>query len=98
MRNLLRIDGAMHRKHPKEPHHYLFVLGVEPSRQGQGVGRALLDALSARADDAKLPCYLETDTEDNVRFYRSAGYDVIDELRIASLGDLHMWCMRRAPR
>lgn len=95
IRNLLTIDAAMRKKHVKEPHHYLFVLGVEPEHQGKGIGRALLDALAARASEAQLPCYLETDTEENVRFYQSAGYEVIDEVVVPKLGGVRLWAMRR---
>ena len=51
------------RLHIKEPHWYVFVLGVRPERQGEGLGRALLDPALARADRDRLPAYLETTKE-----------------------------------
>ena len=41
-------------------HWYLALIGVDPSRQGHGVGIALLRAMLSRVDVDGLPCYLET--------------------------------------
>jgi ribosomal protein S18 acetylase RimI-like enzyme len=60
----------------KEPHWYLMAIGVSPSRQGTGVGNALLEAGTSRADAAGVPCYLETGTESNVEFYSKRGFEV----------------------
>jgi ribosomal protein S18 acetylase RimI-like enzyme len=98
IRNFLRADGYMTKRHPEEPHHYLFVLGVEPARQGQGLGKALLARLAARADEDGLPCYLETDKESNVRLYQRAGYEVIDEGDVPTRPTFHLWTMIRPPR
>lgn len=84
--------------HLREPHFYLFVLGVEPSFQGRGIGAALLRSLTARADAARKPCYLETDRISSVRLYERHGFEVTREIDIAPLGDLHLWLMRRDPR
>jgi len=93
--NFLRADGYMGKRHPEVAHHYLFVLGVEPAMQGRGIGKALLARLSARADDDGLPCYLETDKEENMRLYRSAGYQVIDEGMVPTRPPFRLWTMIR---
>lgn len=77
------------------PHWYLLAIGVEPARQGEGIGGELLGPVLARADASGLPCYLETQTERNVKFYENHGF------MVASTGEacgLHMWTMLRAPR
>ncbi len=89
-------DAWMRRHHLHEPHHYLFVLGVDPARQGRGVGGALLRRLSSSADHDRVPCYLETDTEDNVRLYRHHGYAVTRDETTRLLGNLRFWTMQRA--
>ncbi|HMO53757.1 MAG TPA: GNAT family N-acetyltransferase, partial [Tepidiformaceae bacterium] len=33
-----KVFAAVEKKHPNEPHWYLSVLGVDPDRQGQGIG------------------------------------------------------------
>jgi GNAT superfamily N-acetyltransferase len=60
----------------------LFVIGVEPARQGQGVGTALLRPMLARADREGMPVYLETHSSRNVGFYRKSGFIVAGEGRI----------------
>jgi GNAT superfamily N-acetyltransferase len=82
--------------HPREPHHYLFLLGVDPSMQGRGVGRTLIGPILERCDRDSLPAYLETATERNIPFYQSLGFVVTGEHHIED-GPL-MRFMRRAPR
>jgi ribosomal protein S18 acetylase RimI-like enzyme len=90
---LARLDGAIAGEHFKEPHWYLFVLGVHPSQQGRGLGGTLVKAHLERAAADGVPAYLETDREDNVRFYGRFGYEVVKQLTLAPLGNLQMWLM-----
>ncbi len=75
-----------------KPHWYLLALGVDPSRQGEGLGGALLQPVLAQADASGLPCYLETQTERNVRFYEKCGFVVSSE---GEPHGLRVWTMRR---
>lgn len=77
------------------PHWYLSVIGVEPSRQGRGIGSTLLDPVLARADAARLPCYLETQSEHNVRFYEKHGFKVS---HAGAVRGLRIWSMLRTPQ
>jgi ribosomal protein S18 acetylase RimI-like enzyme len=86
------VFGRLTALHPLDPHWYLSVLGVDPARQGQGHGRALLDYWLRQVDEAGEPGYLETDRSSSVRFYRRAGFEVVEELKIF---DVDIWCMRR---
>lgn len=79
------------------PHWYLMILGVEPERQGQGIGSALIAPTLARADAAGLPCYLETAKERNLVFYRRHGFEVRHEENIPG-GGPKVWMMVRQPR
>lgn len=96
VKRLIVLDQWLQRHHPRIPHHYLFVLGVEPHLQGRGLGRAMLEHLCARAGE--LPCYLETDKESSVRLYRSAGFDVVRDEVIPGANHLRMWSMQRPGR
>jgi len=87
----------LRRRDAPEPHWYLWVLGVDPPRQGQGVGSALLQPVLARADGEGLPCYLETDKPVNVSFYRRHGFAVLVEDDLPG-GGMHYWTMKRPPR
>lgn len=61
------------------PHWYLMTVGTRSGRQGQGLGSALVELGTSRADDAGVPCYLETGTDSNVAFYRKRGFEVIGQ-------------------
>ena len=87
----------LHHRDMPEPHWYLMLLGVDPPRQGQGVGGALIAPILARADTEKLPCYLETQKQINVPFYERNGFKVLVEDDIAG-GGPHYWTMKREPR
>ena len=65
--------------HVEEGHHYLGMIGVRSDRQGQGVGRRLLDAVHglSAADPASIGVALSTEVEANVGLYRHFGYEVI---------------------
>ena len=96
--NFLRYDSWSKRRHIREPHYNLFVIGVDPKRQNKGVGRALLENLAKQADADHLPCYLETDTKENVKLYRKHGYEVENEDVVALPEPLRMWTMKRPAR
>jgi ribosomal-protein-alanine N-acetyltransferase len=51
-------------------------IGVDPAWQRQGVGRTLLNALLAKADEARAPVFLEvrTNNEPAIRLYEAHGF------------------------
>jgi GNAT superfamily N-acetyltransferase len=69
--------------HPDEPVWYLPFVGVEPSRQGQGLGAALVGAGLTRARADGLPAYLEASTPRNRSLYERLGFEVAGEIRAA---------------
>ena len=94
---VLRGMREMERRHPRRPpHFYLAVLGTEPSRQGQGIGSALIEPVLEACDRDAVPAYLETTTERNVDFYSRHGWRVTEELRMPK-GPL-VWLMWRDAR
>ena len=97
MRTLNTLE-KLHKGAVPPEHWYLSVLGVEPDRQGQGVGGALLQPVLARADADHRPCYLETQKERNVPFYERHGFEVVVELPPEADGRPRMWTMRREAR
>lgn len=91
-----RLLSAVARHHPRQPYHYLGVLGVDPAFQGRGLSTRLLRPTLDRADAEGTPCFLETATESNVSLYRRFGFDVTRELRLP--GAPVVWLMTRPPR
>ena len=89
-------ESRVHEARMQGPHWYLELLGVEPSCQGQGIGGRLIQPTLAQADADGLPCYLETGTEKNVRFYEKHGFEVIAEEMLPG-GGPRFWAMMRPP-
>lgn len=92
---LSRIDD-LHKRIMTRPHWYLWVLGVDPSARGQGVGGRLLEPVLSRADADGVPCYLETQSEWNVAFYERRGFVIKSIETMDELG-LKIWIMVREP-
>jgi GNAT superfamily N-acetyltransferase len=53
---------------------YLSIIGILPSAQGRGLGATLLAGTLAEASQAQVPCYLESFTPRNLRFYERLGF------------------------
>lgn len=70
--------SVMHKVTPKEPHFYLFTIGVVPEGQGKGLGGALLRSGLAQADRASMPTYLESSKADNIPIYQRYGFELRD--------------------
>lgn len=88
---------ALEKQHPREPHYYLFLLGVEPALQGKGVGSALLGPVLARCDAEGMPAYLETANPRNLPLYERHGFRVRAEFTVPHGGPLN-WLMWRPGR
>jgi ribosomal protein S18 acetylase RimI-like enzyme len=92
----LRGMNAIDAVHPHEPHWYLWMLGVDPERQGEGLGSRLLDEVLARCDAERVPAYLEASTERNRALYLRHGFEDAGELRLPGNGP-RIWPMWREP-
>jgi ribosomal protein S18 acetylase RimI-like enzyme len=93
---VLRLLGERKKELMPDPHWYLAAIGVNPERQGEGLGSALVQSGIRRADRDNTPVYLETETEGNVGFYQHLGFEVIEQITAAGL-DLPLWLMTRRP-
>jgi GNAT superfamily N-acetyltransferase len=97
LRLVTNVIGALeerHRHHAPQAHFYLSALGVEPERQGEGVGTALMQPVLDRCQRDGIPAYLETATARNVLLYERLGFDVVEELTLPNT-DVHGWLMLR---
>jgi ribosomal protein S18 acetylase RimI-like enzyme len=82
--------------HPTEPHWYLPLIGVDPTRQGQGYGSALLRHALQISDRDRLPAYLEATSPHNRRLYERHDFEAIGEIQSADSPP--MWPMLRTAR
>jgi len=95
IRSMMSDLEGLHRRRRAEPHWYLSLLGVDPDVQRHGIGTALLHRLLSRMDSESFPCYLLTQSADNVRFYEGRGFRVVAGADAAQ-GRLHLRLMRRS--
>src|SRR5437764_2807723 len=79
---LVRFLGGMHARLMPEPHAYLSFLGVEPERQGQGLGGGLLQPHLQQLKASGTSAYLETLKARNVPFYERHGFRVLEQSTI----------------
>lgn len=88
---------AMAQHHPREPHAYLFTVGVAGAGRGRGLGRRLMEPVLAACDRAGTMAYLENSNPANRRFYNSLGFERV-ELFHARPDSPPLEAMRRLPR
>lgn len=95
LRRGARFDATVKANRPREPHWYLNTLAVNPGAQRAGVGTALIAPGLERADASGLGAYLETQTRDNIPYYRRFGFEETGEVTVADSPPL--WLMWRPP-
>jgi GNAT superfamily N-acetyltransferase len=88
----------LERHHPRTPRHwYLHYIGVEPRRQGRGLGAALLAPVLELCDREGTPAHLESSTERNRALYERNGFTLTETFHMPAGGPplREMW---REPR
>jgi ribosomal protein S18 acetylase RimI-like enzyme len=68
--------------HPKEPHWYLPLLGVDPLHHGKGLGSALLQHALAACDQDNKFAYLESSNPKNIPFYERHGFGLLGTIQV----------------
>jgi ribosomal protein S18 acetylase RimI-like enzyme len=76
----LQYTLAMEKARPRHDHWYLCLLATDPMAWRRGIGTALLEPGLASIDDEGLPCYLETQKEANLAYYRRFGFEETERL------------------
>lgn len=77
---------------PEDDHWYLQMVGTHPDWQRLGIGTRLIRQGIERATSDGLGIYLETETVENVAYYRHLGFEVRSEWMV-SAGGPQMWGM-----
>lgn len=67
---------------PAEPHWYLPLVGVEPAKQGRGLGTALLGYALKRIDREGRIAYLESTNPANIPLYQRHGFEVVGTIQV----------------
>jgi GNAT superfamily N-acetyltransferase len=74
LKDIEAIFEQMASYHPHGRFWYLPLIGVDPARQGSGIGSALMRYALARADRDGLPAYLESSNPRNITLYERHGF------------------------
>jgi GNAT superfamily N-acetyltransferase len=93
---MLATIGRTAAYHPKEPHWFLPLVGVDPARQGQGHGAALMAHALAECDREHLAAYLESTNPRNVTLYERHGFRALGRVPLG--GSAAFVPMLREPR
>ena len=78
---LAQVGEQIRAFHPDEPHWYLAAVGVDPSRQGEGLGSAMMKEGLRLCDAQGKPAYLESSNPRNIPLYERHGFEVIGEVQ-----------------
>lgn len=83
-----------------QPHWYLYMLGVAPVHQRQGIGTRLLEHGLARADTARepRPAYLESFNPQNLSFYYRQGFKQLETACTPNENGPRFWMLARQPK
>ena len=74
------------------PYFLLDMIGVEPSLQGQGFARRMVEEKLRDLDSQRLPCYLETSRMSTARYYERFGFELAGQYRLATVD---VFCLLR---
>ena len=91
---LLRKATAEH--DPINPHFYLWLMAVDPERQGAGIGGGLLTAVLDICDERQTLAFLEATRPENRRLYERYGFEATGEIPLPD--GPTKWPMLRPPQ
>lgn len=91
-----RVLDERHARDVAPRHGYVWLIGVEESQRGRGVGSAVLRAVTARRDAEGAPTYLDTTNERNLGFYRRHGFEPV-HAGVFPRGGCRYWTLVRPP-
>ena len=97
LKSISKIDRlflASSKYKPKEPHYYLYSIGVTKESKSKGVGSSLLKPILIKSDTESKSIYLENTKYENIPFYAKHGFKVIEEVNLGKNAP-KMWLMVR---
>jgi len=80
--DLMALFERMGNNHPREPHWYLPLIGVDPLQQSSGHGSTLLRHGLARCARDHLTAYVESTNPRNVPLYERHGFAVVGTIQV----------------
>jgi GNAT superfamily N-acetyltransferase len=92
---ILEVSKIIDEHHPQGSFYFLQFMGVQPERQGHGIGSALMAPVLERCDLEGVPAYLDATSERNKKLYERHGFEASAEY--APLGCPPLYPMWRQP-
>jgi len=77
-------------------YNYLMIIGVSPASQGKGLGNKLLESMKEECSRQSVQIYLETEPEDNLKFYEKHGFEVQQKVMLSDF-NVPMWQLTWQP-
>ena len=81
---LFAIFEQMGNYHPRHPHWYLPLIGVDPVQQRRGYGSMLLEHTLKICDQDSVPAYLESSNQENIPLYQRHGFEVLGTIQVGT--------------
>jgi GNAT superfamily N-acetyltransferase len=72
----------------------LWILGTNPNEQGKGYGTAILSKAINNFEQNKVPIYLETSTDSNLKYYQRKRFELYHSMILDSETQLTTYLMR----
>ena len=95
-KDFFAVFEQMGRYHPREPHWYLPLIGVDPPQQGKGYGAALLQHALLPCDRDNKLAYLEATSRKSIPLYERHGFEVLGTIQVGASPPI--FPMLRKPR
>jgi len=83
-KDFFTVFEQMGRYHPREPHWYLPLIGVDPPQQGKGYGAALLQHALLPCDRDNKLAYLEATSRKSIPLYERHGFEVLGTIQVGA--------------
>lgn len=90
IKKVISRESAISKIHPSKDIYYLWFIGVQPSKQGNGVGSQLLNEIIQKGISEKKTICLETSTLKNIPWYEKHGFEIYREMDFG----YKLYCMK----
>lgn len=95
---VLKRESYIKSKRPKSGDFlYFWFFGVEENGRGKTAAKELKEIIFKESNIKKLPIYLETSVEKNMKVYQRYGFELYHTWKVESQG-INLWFMKREPK
>ena len=78
----MEIYNSLRNEYANFPHWYLTLIAVDPLHQEKGYASMLIRGKLRELDKQNLPCYLNTQNEENVPIYEHFGFKLVGKIQV----------------